>query len=123
MYLFRMTIYEIQELIVSTTEKHKSNSKKESTKDSLLNSGEFRMWGNLPSKYKKKLNIIVFIFFPVLFTIGFFLSAWTVRQLNLTIDKKGLLVVFISLIPLYFISVKSVYKKIKKASMENSDVR
>lgn len=81
------------------------------------------MWGNLPSKYKKKLNIIVFIFFPVLFTIGFFLSAWTVRQLNLTIDKKGLLVVFISLIPLYFISVKSVYKKIKKASMENSDVR
>jgi hypothetical protein len=82
------------------------------------------MWGNLPLKYKRKLNVIVFLFLPILFVIGFFLSTWTVKQLNYPIDRKGLLIVSISLIPLYLICVKTIYKKIReKSNMENANAK
>ena len=58
------------------------------------------MWGELPKKYKKRLNIIAFIFLPILMILALLLSTWIAKLLRFNIDEKGIAIVFCSFIPL-----------------------
>lgn len=70
----------------------------------------------LPEKMKKRFYMIIFIVFPILFSIGFFLSTKIAIILEYHVDSRGILFVTISLIPLYFICIFTVYRVLLKKS-------
>jgi hypothetical protein len=74
------------------------------------------MINKLPGKMKKRFYIIVFIVFPVLFSIGLFLSTKIAIILEYHVDSRGILFLVISLIPLYFMCIFTVYRVLLKKS-------
>ena len=78
---------------------------------------EIFMWGELPKKYKKRLNIIAFVYLPILMILALALSTWIAKLLRFNVDVKGVAIVFCSFIPLYFICLRTAYKKIRKMSV------
>ena len=55
----------------------------------------------LHGKYKKRYRIIIFIFLPICLAIGFFLSTQILEFAGYSIDRKGKIIMLLSLIPLY----------------------
>ena len=79
------------------------------------------MWKNIPQEHKRKYSIIIFIVLPICFIVGFLVSTKIALLLNYKIDSKGALIVSISLIPLYIMSVIVVYRKLRKKG-NDSDI-
>jgi len=79
------------------------------------------MWSELPKKYKKRLNIIAFIFLPILMILALLLSTWIAKLLRFNVDEKGIAIVFCSFIPLYFICLRAAYKKIREMHMMDGE--
>ena len=79
------------------------------------------MWKNIPQEHKRKYSIIIFIVLPICFIVGFFVSTKIALLLNYKVDSKGALIVSISLIPLYIMSVIVVYRKLKEKG-NDSDI-
>jgi hypothetical protein len=79
------------------------------------------MWKNIPQEHKRKYSIIIFIVLPICFIVGFLVSTKIALLLNYKVDSKGALIVSISLIPLYIMSVIVVYRKLRKKG-NDSDI-
>jgi len=79
------------------------------------------MWKNIPQEHKRKYSIIIFIVLPICFIVGFLVSTKIALLLNYKIDSKGALIVSISLIPLYIMSVIVVYRKLREKG-NDSDI-
>ena len=79
------------------------------------------MWKNIPQEHKRKYSIIIFIVLPICFIVGFLVSTKIALLLNYNVDSKGALIVSISLIPLYIMSVIVVYRKLRKKG-NDSDI-
>ena len=79
------------------------------------------MWKNIPQEHKRKYSIIIFIVLPICFIVGFLVSTKIALLLNYKVDSKGALIVSISLIPLYIMSVIVVYRKLKEKG-NDSDI-
>jgi len=79
------------------------------------------MWKNIPQEHKRKYSIIIFIVLPICFIVGFLVSSKIALLLNYKVDSKGALIVSISLIPLYIMSVIVVYRKLREKG-NDSDI-
>ena len=79
------------------------------------------MWKNIPQQHKRKYSIIIFIVLPICFIVGFLVSTKIALLLNYKVDSKGALIVSISLIPLYIMSVIVVYRKLREKG-NDSDI-
>ena len=79
------------------------------------------MWKNIPQEHKRKYSIIIFIVLPICFIVGFLVSTKIALLLNYKVDSKGALIVSISLIPLYIMSVVVVYRKLREKG-KDSDI-
>jgi len=79
------------------------------------------MWKNIPQEHKRKYSIIIFIVLPICFIVGFLVSTKIALLLNYKIDSKGALIVSISLVPLYIMSVIVVYRKLREKG-NDSDI-
>ena len=79
------------------------------------------MWKNIPQEHKRKYSIIIFIVLPICFVVGFLVSTKIALLLNYKVDSKGALIVSISLIPLYIMSVIVVYRKLREKG-NDSDI-
>ena len=79
------------------------------------------MWKNIPQEHKRKYSIIIFIVLPICFIVGFLVSTKIALLLNYKVDSKGALIVSISLIPLYIMSVIVVYRKLREKG-NDSDI-
>ena len=79
------------------------------------------MWKNIPQEHKRKYSIIIFIVLPICFIVGFLVSIKIALLLNYKVDSKGALIVSISLIPLYIMSVIVVYRKLREKG-NDSDI-
>ena len=77
------------------------------------------MWQNIPQEHKRKYNVIIFIVLPICFIVGLLLSAKIALLLNYKVDLKGAFIVFISLVPLYVMSVIVVNRKLRKKNNDN----
>ena len=77
------------------------------------------MWKNIPQEHKRKYSIIIFIVLPICFIVGFLVSTKIALLLNYKIDSKGALIVSISLVPLYIMSVIGVYRKLREKGNDN----
>ena len=79
------------------------------------------MWKNIPQEHKRKYSIIIFVVLPICFIVGFLVSTKIALLLNYKVDSKGALIVSISLIPLYIMSVIVVYRKLREKG-NDSDI-
>jgi hypothetical protein len=77
------------------------------------------MWQNIPQENKRRYSVIVFIVLPICFIVGFLISAKIALLLNYKVDSKGAFIVFLSLVPLYIMSVIVVNRKLKNKSNDN----
>ena len=77
------------------------------------------MWQNIPQEHKRRYNVIIFIVLPICFIVGLLVSAKIALLLNYTVDLKGAFIVFISLVPLYVMSVIVVNRKLRKKNNDN----
>jgi hypothetical protein len=77
------------------------------------------MWQNIPHEHKRRYNVIIFIVLPICFIVGFLVSAKIALLLNYKVDFKGAFIVFISLVPLYVMSVIVVNRKLRKKNNDN----
>jgi hypothetical protein len=68
---------------------------------------------------KKRFYMITFLVLPILFLIGFFISAKIAVILNYHVDARGILFVVFSFVPLYLMSIFTVYRVLLKKSQEN----
>jgi len=76
------------------------------------------MSNKLPVKLKKRFYTIVFLVLPILFLIGFFISVKIGNILNYNVDDRAILLVAFSFVPLYLMSIFSVYRVLQKKSKE-----
>jgi hypothetical protein len=65
-----------------------------------------RMPKKLHGKYKNRYRIIAFVALPICLAIGFFLSLKVCSLLHYKIDIRGTILVFLSFIPLYLMSLR-----------------
>ena len=77
------------------------------------------MWQKIPQEHKRRYNVIIFIVLPVCFIVGLLVSAKIALLLNYTVDSHGAFIVFISLVPLYVMSVVVVNRKLRKKNNDN----
>ena len=73
----------------------------------------------LQGQYKRRYQIIVFLFLPVCLAISYFLSIEIVgffsdRLLGRRLDMKGQIIMLLSLIPLYLIGITVAKQKLRK---------
>jgi hypothetical protein len=69
------------------------------------------MWKKISEEKKRKYYIIIFLVLPLCFVIGFIISTKFAFLLNYKVNLKGMLIVTLSLLPLYIMSVVVVYRK------------
>jgi hypothetical protein len=62
--------------------------------------------------------VITFLVLPILFSIGFFISAKIAVILNYHVDDRGILFVVFSFVPLYLMCIFTVYRVLLKKSQE-----
>ena len=77
------------------------------------------MWQSIPQEHKRRYNVIIFIVLPICFIVGLLVSAKIALLLNYRVDSKGAFIVFISLVPLYVMSVIVVNRKLRKKNNDN----
>jgi len=77
------------------------------------------MWQNIPQEHKRRYSAIIFIVLPICFIVGFLVSAKIALLLNYKVDSKGAFIVFISLVPLYIMSVIVVNRKLRNKNNDN----
>ena len=77
------------------------------------------MWQNIPQEHKRRYNVIIFIVLPICFIVGLLASAKIALLLNYRVDSIGAFIVFISLVPLYVMSVIVVNRKLRKKNNDN----
>ena len=77
------------------------------------------MWQNIPQEHKRRYNVIIFIVLPICFIVGLLVSAKIALLLNYRVDSKAAFIVFISLVPLYVMSVIVVNRKLRKKNNDN----
>ena len=68
----------------------------------------------LVGKYKRRYRIIIFVALPICFVLGFFLSTEIAEFVGYTIDLKGKIIILLSFIPLYVMSVIVAKKEVLK---------
>lgn len=68
----------------------------------------------LVGKYKRRYRIIIFIALPICFALGFFLSIEIIEFAGYTIALKGKIIILLSYIPLYVMSVIVAKKEVLK---------
>jgi len=78
------------------------------------------MQKKLPFDLKKRFYIITFLVLPILFLIGFFVSTKIAIICNYHVDAQGIIIVIISLIPLYLMCIFAVYRKLLKLKKKNA---
>ena len=77
------------------------------------------MWGDLPKDQKKRLNFLAFCYFPVLIAIAFFLGAWVANFVQLRVDTFGVILAIVCCTAIYFISVRTAYRKMAQKTKPN----
>ena len=77
------------------------------------------MWQNIPQEHKRRYNVIIFIVLPICFIVGLLVSAKIALLLNYRVDLKGAFIAFISLVPLYVMSVIVVNRKLRNKNNDN----
>jgi hypothetical protein len=70
------------------------------------------MWEKIPTKNKRRYYFIVIVMLPVCFAISFLLSKKFFHLLDYQFDLKGWILISISLVPLYLISVAVVHLRL-----------
>jgi len=76
------------------------------------------MSSKLSVRMKKRFYMIAFLFLPILFSIGLFVSTKIAVILNYHVDDRGILVVAFSFVPLYLMCIFTVYRVLLKKSQE-----
>jgi hypothetical protein len=72
------------------------------------------MWRKIPVENRKKFSRTIYVVLPICFVIGYFLGTKLIALSGHKLDSKGLTFVALSLIPLYIMSVITVYRKLSK---------
>ena len=80
----------------------------------------------LIGKFKRRYRIIIFIALPLCFALGFFLSIEITQLLGYRIDPSGKIIILLSFVPLYGMSVRVAKREVLKhqrQDLETSEKR
>lgn len=76
----------------------------------------------LHGKYKRRYRIIIFVALPICFALGFFLSTEIAELVGYRIDLKGNIIVLLSFVPLYVMSVIVAKKEVLKHQRQEEEI-